>query len=125
MNIKWIEEDNKIEVTSNIMGKISNYVQDRENTWKANFMLGDRKTSVTFDLEGHWLEAQQEIKLEDIGVEEVSSAIKKDYCDCEILSIKINNNVFYGTWYDVDGKCGNTPKVKSYDYIGLPFPPRQ
>ena len=37
MNIKWIEEDNKIEVTSNIMGKISNYVQDRENTWKANF----------------------------------------------------------------------------------------
>ena len=125
MNIKWTEEDNKTKVTSNLMGKIYKYVQDEENTWKANFMLGDRKTSTTFDLEGHWLIARQEIKLEDIGVVEVSSAIKKDYYDCEILSIKINNSAFIGTWYDVEGKCGNSPKIKSYDYIGLPFPPRQ
>jgi hypothetical protein len=125
MNIKWIEEDNRIRVTSNFMGKIYKYVQDDENTWNANFILGERITSATFDQEGHWLFALQEIKLEDIAVEEVNAAIKKDYYDCEILSIKIYNSAFIGTWYDVEGKCGNNAKLESYDYIGLPFPPRQ
>jgi hypothetical protein len=124
MNITWIEEENKIKVISNYDGKIYKYVQKGENTWKANFILGDRKTSAIFDLEGHWLRAQQEIKLEDIAVQEVSSEIKKDYRDCEILSIKINNSASYGTSYDVEGKCGDKPKLKSYDYMGLPFPPK-
>jgi hypothetical protein len=124
MNITWIEEDNNIRVTSNFNGKIYKYVQDNKNTWKVNFMLGDRKTSAIFDLAGHWLVAQQEIKFEDIAIKEVSSAIKKDYHDCKILSIKINNSAFYGTSYDVDGKCGDKPKVKFYDYMGFPFPPK-
>lgn len=125
INIKWTEEDNKFKVTDNFMGKINKYVQDNENTWKANFILGDRKTSATFDLEGHWLISQQEIILEDIGIEEVVSAIKKDFYGCEILSIKRYNRAGFGTWYEVEGKCGNKPKAESYDYIGFPYPYRQ
>jgi hypothetical protein len=123
MNVKWIEEDNKSSGTAYIMGKVYKYVQDDENTWKANFIIANKKTSATFDLDGHWLIAQQEIKLEDIGVKEVSSAIKKDYHDCEIRSIKIVNISSGGTYYDVEGKCGNASRIRSYDYIGLPWPP--
>ena len=43
--------------------------------WNADFMLGNRKTSATFDQDGHWLMAQQDIKLEDIGVTEVITSI--------------------------------------------------
>lgn len=125
INIKWTEEDNIFEGSSNSMGKISKHVTDYENTWKANFILGDRKTSATFDLEGHWLISQQEIILQDIGIEEVVTAIKKDYKGCEILSIKRYNQAGFGTWYDVEGKCGNKPKAESYDYIGFPYPHRQ
>jgi hypothetical protein len=123
VNIQWNEDDNKI--TVNINGKIYKYVQNFESTWEANFLLGDRKTFVRIDLEGHWLLAQQEIKYEEIGVNEVKTAIKRDFINCEILFIKINNSAFGGTWYDVEGKCGNEQKIESYDYIGLPFPPKQ
>ena len=80
-NIKWIEEDNRIKVTAEIMGKIEKWVQNDPNTWKVIFLLGNRKTSARFDLAGHWLDAQQEIILEELGVAEVISAIKKDFYD--------------------------------------------
>jgi len=121
LNIKWIEEDNITKGTYNG----NKYVHDDPNTWKVDFLLGDRKTSARFDVEGHWLIVQQEIKLEDISVDEVCSAIKKDFFGCEIKSIKIYNSAIAGTWYDVEGKCGSEPKIELYDYIGLPFPPRQ
>src|SRR5664280_311728 len=104
MNIKWTEDK------SMFKGR------EEENTWEANFILADRKTSAIFDLKGHWLITKQEIKLEDIAVKEVSSAIKKDFQGCEILSIKITNSAFYGTSYEVEGKCGDIPKTESYDY---------
>jgi len=124
MNSQWIEEGNITRGTYNFMGKIYKSVQDHPNTWKVNFLLGNRKTLATFDLEGHWIEAQQEIKLEEIVNEEVSSAIKKDYHGCEIQTVKIYNSASLGTWYEVEGICGNTPKAKFYDYMGLPFPPK-
>ena len=124
MNIKWIEEDNKSIVTRYFNGKISKEVQEREHTWRADFLLGERKTSATFDLEGHWLLAQQEIKLKDIGVQEVISAIERDFHDCEIHNIIIYNHPLYGTYYEVEGKCGNSTTNKCYDFVGLPYPPK-
>jgi len=95
----------------------------KHNLWNANFFIGNKKTSALFDLEGHWLYAQQEIKLEEIGVEEVKTAIKKDFSGCKSLSIIIINEASSGTWYEVTGTCGNEVRTRSYDYMGLP-PPR-
>lgn len=103
-NIKWTKEDN--------------------DYWRAEFLLGGRKTSAKFDPEGHWHSAQQEIDLEEIGVEEVRAAIKKDFSACRIISIKINNWAGYGTSYDVEGICGTENKKLSYDSNGWYWPPK-
>jgi len=100
-NIKWVKE---------------------QNLWKAEFLLGGRKTSASFDFEGNWFSAKQEIELEEIGVEEVKTAIKKDFSNCKIISIKIINEAISGTWYEVEGTCGSESKKQSYDYKGLPPP---
>lgn len=100
-NIKWIKEN---------------------DSWKADFLLGNKKTSAVFDFEGHWLIAKQEIDLAEIGVEEVKNAIKKDFSNCKILSIIIINVATTGTFYEVEGICGLETKKRSYDYIGLPPP---
>lgn len=123
-NIKWIEIDNKIEGTIRFNEKIQRYAYDLDNYWKAEFMVGVRKTSVTLDLEGHWLLAQQEITIEDIGIEEVKAAITKDFSACNIISIKINNWPGQGTTYDVEGICGTEKKNLSYDIRGWPWPPK-
>jgi hypothetical protein len=103
-NIEWTKEDNIL--------------------WRAEFLLGGRKTSAKFDPEGHWLSAQQEIELDEIGVEEVRTAIKKDFSACRIISIKINNWAGYGTSYDVVGLCGTENKELSYDSNGWHLPPK-
>lgn len=117
INIKWNEEDNKSNVTCCINGKIVKYLQDDENTWKADFILGDKKTSATFDLEGHWLVSWQELKWDDLGLEEVKEAIKKDFPDYKNEKITIYNDVFEGTHYRVRGKY--------YDWTGNTWPPKQ
>lgn len=94
----------------------------KHNLWNADFFIGDKKTSALFDLEGHWLSAQQEIRLEEIGVEEVKTAIKKDFPGCKSLSIIIINEVLSGTWYEVTGTCGKEIRTRLYDYMGLPPP---
>jgi len=101
--------------------KSINWIKENES-WKAEFFLGDRKTSAIFDLEGHWLSAKQEINLEEIGVEEVKTAIKKDFSNCKILSVYIINMATTGTFYEVEGICGTETRKRSYDYIGLPPP---
>jgi hypothetical protein len=103
-NIKWIEVP--------------------DNFWKAEFLLGGRKTSAVFDVDGHWLSTKQEIDLEEIEVEEVRAAIKKDFSSCKILSVKINNVLGLGTWYDVEGICGTETKTLSYNSYGWPWPPK-
>lgn len=97
------------------------WIKENEN-WKAEFLLVDRKTSAVFDLEGHWLSARQGIELEEIGVDEVKTAIKKDFSNCKILSIYIINMATTGTFYEVEGVCGSETRKRSYDYIGLPPP---
>lgn len=92
-----------------------------QDYWKAEFTLGGRKTTAEFDLEGQWINAQQEIDLEEIGVEEVKDAITKDFAKCKILKILIINNGT-GTWYKVDGICGSEQKEHLYDHIGNPPP---
>lgn len=78
INIRWTEEAHNYHSSSYFIDKIRKYVQDDENTWEADFMPGHRKTSATFDLKGHWLTAKQEIKLEEIGVDEARSATDKE-----------------------------------------------
>lgn len=97
------------------------WIKENEN-WKAEFLLGNRKTSAIFDLEGHWLSAKQKINLEEIGVEEVKIAISKDFSNCKILSIYIINMATTGTFYEVGGICGSESRNRYYDYIGLPPP---
>ena len=124
-NIKWIEIENKYEGTYVFNGKAQKYVVDLDNYWKAEFVLGGRRTSATFDLEGHWIYAQQEITIEDIGIEEVKAAISKDFSECKIISIKLNNWAGHGTTYDVEGICGTEKKNLSYDIRGWPWPPKK
>jgi tRNA U38,U39,U40 pseudouridine synthase TruA len=117
IDVNWIEEENKVHVTSNFDGKIYKYVDDHENTWTANFMYGGRKTSATFDLEGHWQRSQQEINWDDIGVKEVREAIKKDFYETyKNRVILIYNDVVVGTYYNVSGIY--------YDWIGNSWPPK-
>jgi Tfp pilus assembly protein PilX len=100
------------------------YSSWRYHSWKAEFILGGRKTSAEFDTLGRWISAHQELDFEEIGVEEVKNAIKKDFNACKITSIKINNWASYGTSYDVEGVCGTEIKRLSYDYKGWPWPPK-
>jgi hypothetical protein len=102
-----------------------NWTKGRNNYgWEANFTLGGKKTAATFDPEGNFIVVQQEIKLEEIGIKEVISAIKRDYSGCKIISIKINNDFLGFTFYNVIGKCGDSQKESSYDWIGRPWPPK-
>ena len=123
INIKWTEIDNKRFETIDSMGKITKRVIELDNHWKAEFLVGVRKTSVTFDIEGHWLVAQQEITIEDIGIEEVKAAINKDFYACKIISIELSSLPGLGTFYHVEGSCGTEIIKRSYDHRGWP-PPR-
>jgi hypothetical protein len=122
MNIQWIEKDNRIEGTRNIMGKIQKFVQDDENTWKVNFKLKDKRAAATFTLDGHWLWSELEKSLDDTR-EEVRSAIKRDYPSCEVLSIYIQEYVGRGSVYKIKIKCGDMIEDVYYDHNGWP-PPR-
>ena len=123
INIKWTEIDNKLVKTIDSLGKIQKHVIDIDNYWKAEFMVGIRKTSVTFDIEGHWLNAHQEITLKDIGIEEVKAAIDKDFSACKIISIELVSLPGLGTCYYVVGSCGKEIIKRAYDHRGWP-PPR-
>lgn len=98
------------------------WIKEKYNYWKAEFILGGRKTSALFDVEGHWLKATQAINIEEIGIEEVKAAIKKDFSTCKIISIEIINGSGLGTWYDVVGRCGKDTIERSYDHRGWPLP---
>lgn len=98
------------------------WIKEKYNYWKAEFILGGRKTSALFDVKGHWISAQQEIDLEEIGIEEVKAAIKKDFSTCKIISIEIVNWSGLGTWYHVEGSCGKEIIKRSYDHRGWPPP---
>ena len=100
------------------------WVKENNNFWKAQFLLGGRKTSAEFDSEGHWYSTQQEIDLEEILNDEVRAAIKKDFSKCKIILVRINNWSLYGTSYDVEGICGEENKKLSYDSNGWPWPPK-
>ena len=114
----------KFPSAKNIIWTKGYYGSYKYYSWKAEFILGGRKTSAEFDTLGHWVSAHQEINFEDIGVEEVKTAIKRDFSNCKILSIIINNWATVGTSYDVEGICGTENKKQSYDFDGLPFPPK-
>lgn len=93
--------------------------------WEATFKIKDKNASALFTSDGHWLYSRMEITFTEIGVEEVKSAILKDYPECKIISVIINNSLPFGTWYNVKAKCKENIKESAYDYIGLPWPPRQ
>ena len=109
VNINWVKDYDYYKTSYN---------------WKANFNLNDKKASAVFTQDGHWLQSQMEITIEEIGIEEVRSAIKKDYPGCEIISVIIHNSLFIGTWYYIKAKCENKESESSYDSNGWPFPPK-
>ena len=88
-----------------------------DKQWQANFVLGPRKTYAAYDNDGHWLKSWQELKWDDLGLEEVKEAIKKDFPDYKDRKIIIHNDLFVGTYYNVDGMY--------YDWIGNIWPPKQ
>jgi len=98
---------------------------DYYDFWEASFKLKDRNTSAVFTSDGHWLYSRMEITFNEIGVEEVKSAIRKDFPECEIISVIINNSLTTGTWYNVKAKCKENIIESDYDYIGLPWPPKE
>jgi len=101
INITWIREDSY--------------------HWKSNFTTKNRKLSASFDSDGHWYLSQMEITFAELRIDEVRSAIKKDYPSCTIVSIIINERQF-GTFYDVKVKCGNTISYDTYDGNGMHLP---
>jgi hypothetical protein len=101
-----------------------NWVKKEDNNWEATFLLGGRKTSAVFTSDGHWLTAVQEIKLEELGNDNVRMAIKRDFPNCEVLHIGLYTSLSYGTWYSVVVKCGKSMDVKFYDSNGWDWPPK-
>ncbi len=121
VNIKWIEEENRTEWTSNFNGKIQKSVQDLPNTWKVSFKLKDKNATATFTEDGHWLRSELETTISDVR-EEVQSSVKKDHPKCEVLSVLLIETFNQGTWYHVKVKCGNSISTSEYDWNGWPPP---
>jgi len=91
--------------------------------WTASFILGGKKATATYSPNAIWDESTLEIPSKELN-ETVKSSIMEDYPKCEILSAIITEDKIT-TWYKVKIKHGNKILEVSYDYRGMPFPPKQ
>jgi hypothetical protein len=100
-----------------------NWVEEPDNFWLASFNLQNKKGSIRYTIDGHWIWAEIEKPYSELR-EEVRNAIKRDYGPwCTILSIQLEEYIGGGSCYVVKVTCGNGIDESVYDEKGWP-PPR-
>lgn len=88
-NIKWAKESSK--------------------EWEAEFSLDGTKVSANFSNDGTWVETEKEISVSELP-SKVSSSIKQQNPNCEIVSAYKIESATKQTKYEADIKIGKIKK---------------
>ena len=94
----------------------------KSDFWFVSFILIGKKATATYSSDAKWCETTLEIPGKELN-ETVKSSLMYDYPKCEILSALITELPWI-TIYDVKIKYSNKVLEVSYDYQGMPWPPK-